>query len=312
MRAAFIDTLCDLAEKDQRIWLLTGDLGFSVLEKFKNRWPDRYVNTGIAEQNMAGVAAGLASCGSIVFIYSIANFPTFRCLEQIRNDIAYHGLNVKIVSVGAGFAYGPAGYTHHGIEDVAVMRAIPGMTVVAPGDPVEASLATEAIAYHSGPAYLRLGKAREPTLHAATPDFEIGKAIPVRDGNDVTLISTGSMLRRALVCADALLQDHDIRARVLSMPSIKPLDAESIRRAASETRGILVLEEHRIIGGLGSAVAEVLASMKSCRAPLRVLGIPDRQIHTVGSQEFLVEQLGDVTDLACEILDQSDLSTAFL
>ena len=201
MRAAFINTLCDLAERDERSLVADGDLGFSVLEKFEHAWPKRYVNTGIAEQNMAGVAAGLASCGRIVFIYSIANFPTFRCLEQIRNDIAYHDLNVNIVSVGAGFAYGTAGYTHHGIEDLAVMRAIPGMTVVAPADPVETALATAAIARRGGPAYLRLGKSREPVLHTQAPDFEIGKAITVRDGSDITLVSTGSMLQRALACA---------------------------------------------------------------------------------------------------------------
>ena len=146
MRTAFIDTLCQLAAEDERIWLLTGDLGYSVLERFATRFPERYVNVGVAEQNMVGVAAGLARCGKMPWVYSIANFPTFRCLEQIRNDVCYHNGNVKVVAVGAGFAYGPHGYTHHGLEDVAILRALPNMTVVAPADPVETRLATIAIA----------------------------------------------------------------------------------------------------------------------------------------------------------------------
>src|SRR5262249_13809462 len=142
MRAAFIKTLYELAERDERVWLLTGDLGFTVLEDFARRFPERYLNVGVAEQNMTGVAAGLARCGKVVFTYSIANFPTLRCLEQIRNDVCYHEANVKVVSVGGGFAYGAAGYTHHGVEDLGALRLLPGMTVVAPGDPVETRLAT--------------------------------------------------------------------------------------------------------------------------------------------------------------------------
>jgi transketolase len=302
MRTAFIDKLCHVADRDERIWLLTGDLGFNVVEKFAECWPQRYVNVGIAEQNMMGVAAGLASCGNIVFIYSIANFPTFRCLEQLRNDVAYHNLNVKVVSVGAGFAYGTAGYTHHGVEDLALMRALPGMTVICPGDPIEAALATEAITHHAGPAYLRLGKSREPILHRSLPRFEIGKSIRMLDGKDVTLIATGSMLKRALETAERLHNRSDVDARVLSMPTVKPLDEEAIRAAACETKGIVVLEEHRVIGGLGSAVADVLSRLPT-HAPLRVFGVPDQHLHEIGSQEFLVDLLGSVTDLVTELVD---------
>src|SRR5262249_54572532 len=161
----FINTLCTLAGQDERVWLLTADLGYSVLERFAARFPDRYVNVGVAEQNLIGIAAGLARCGKVPFVYSIANFPTLRCLEQIRNDVCYHEGNVKVVAVGGGLAYGAQGYTHHGVEDLAVLRVLPGMTVVAPGDPVETRLVTEAIARHPGPCYLRLGKDREPILH---------------------------------------------------------------------------------------------------------------------------------------------------
>ena len=145
MRTAFIDTLCELAERDPRIWLLTADLGYSVLERFAARFPHRYINVGVAEQNLTGIAAGLARCGKIVFTYSIANFPTLRCLEQIRNDVCYHQANVKIVAVGGGFAYGTLGYTHHGLEDLGIMRTLPHMTVIAPGDPTETRLATSAV-----------------------------------------------------------------------------------------------------------------------------------------------------------------------
>jgi len=190
MRTAFIETLCELAEQDERIWLLTGDLGYSVLEQFAERFPDRFVNVGVAEQNMTGVAAGLALCGKIVFTYSIANFPTLRCLEQIRNDVCHHNLNVKIVAVGGGLAYGAQGYTHHAIEDLAVMLALPNMTVIAPGDSVEVRLATRAIVDWPGPCYLRLGRAGERIVHQTEPEFQIGKAIVLQQGSDVTLIST--------------------------------------------------------------------------------------------------------------------------
>ena len=175
MRTAFIQTLFELAEKDERINLIVGDLGYSVVEQFAERFPERYLNVGVAEQNMTGVAAGMALCGKVVFTYSIANFPTLRCLEQIRNDVCYHNVSVKIVSVGGGLAYGSLGMSHHGSEDIAILRSLPNMVVVAPGDPIEARLATEAIASHSGPCYLRLGKAGELSVHRPGVEFRLGK-----------------------------------------------------------------------------------------------------------------------------------------
>jgi len=292
MRTAFINTLCRLATRDRRVWLLTGDLGFSVLEPFRDRFPDRYVNVGVAEQNMTGVAAGLAGCGQIVFTYSIANFPTLRCLEQIRNDVCYHNLPVKVVSVGGGFAYGPQGYTHHGVEDLAVMRALPNMTVVAPGDPVETEQATQAVIDAPGPCYLRLGKAREPVLHRRPISFTIGRSIRLREGDDVTLISTGGMLQTALETAEALAS-HGVESRVLSMHTLKPLDDPAVRAAALETALVVTLEEHSVTGGLGSAVSEVMAAMIEPHAPLLTYGAPDRVNAAVGSQEYLRAQAGD-------------------
>ena len=286
MRTAFIETLVEMAEADPRIWLLTGDLGYSVLERYATRFPDRYVNVGVAEQNLAGTAAGLALSGKTPFIYSIANFPVTRCLEQIRNDICYHGANVKIVSVGGGVAYGAAGYTHHGIEDLAFMRALPHMAVVAPGDPVEARHATRAIACRTGPCYLRLGKAKEVIIHGQPVDFQLGRALLVREGRDLTLISTGGMLETAVAVAGELTQ-AGISARVLSMHTVQPLDVDAILRAATETRAVFTLEEHRPTGGLSSAVAEVLAERMPVHVPFRKFTLPDEILPTVGSQDFL-------------------------
>jgi transketolase len=292
MRTTFIATLSELAEEDDRIWLVTGDLGYSVLEPFAARFPGRYVNVGVAEQNMTGVAAGLARCGKVPFTYSIANFPTLRCLEQIRNDVCYHEGNVKVVAVGGGYAYGAQGYTHHGVEDLGIMRMLPGMTVVAPGDPIETRLATRAIAATAGPCYLRLGKAKEPVVHDREPEFRLGEAIVVRPGRDATLISTGGMLEES-VAAAARLAAGGIDARVLSMHTIKPLDAGAVLRAARETGAVVTVEEHSVTGGLGSAVAEVLAEAGS-PGRFRRFGMPDRLSHEVGKQESLRRRAGDL------------------
>ncbi len=301
MRTAFIQTLCALAESDPRIWLLTGDLGFSVLEPFARRFPHRFVNVGVAEQNMMGVAAGLARCGKVVFIYSIVNFATLRCLEQIRNDVCAHDAKVNIVAVGGGFTYGSAGYTHHGVEDLGVLRSLPNLTLVAPGDPAETRLATRAIVDWPGPCYLRLEKAGHPTVHAAVPPFHIGRAIPVRAGRDVTLISTGGILAEAVATAERLAAEG-IDARVLSMHTLKPLDAEAVLRAARETRAIVTVEEHRRTGGLGSAVAEVLAEAQPAPCRFRRFGVPDQPYHGVGSPQFLRRLPGDLRDVVTSLL----------
>ncbi len=305
MRTAFINALCHLAAADERIWLVTGDLGFSVLETYRDRFPQRYLNVGVAEQNLTGIAAGLASCGKIVFTYSIANFPTLRCLEQIRNDACYNELPVKIVSVGGGFAYGPQGYTHHGLEDLAVLRTLPGMTVVAPGDPVETELATRALVAWPGPCYLRLGKAREPVIHGAPPPgFALGKAVQVRAGSDVTLISAGGILRYTVTVAEQLAAEG-VQSRVLSMHTLKPLDEAAILTAARETAAIMTVEEHSVVGGLGSAVAEVLACAPDLgRVRFRRFGAPDRLLHAVGSQTHLRGLCGDLRALVRDLLSR--------
>jgi len=290
MRSAFFRAVMELAESDPRINLVVGDLGFGVVEPSAKKFPKQFLNPGVAEQNMTGIAAGLALSGKIVFTYSIANFPTLRCVEQIRNDVCYHKANVKITSVGGGFAYGALGMTHHATEDLAILRALPSMTVVAPGDPVEAEAATRAVAAHDGPCYLRLGRAGENNVHTGAIKFELGKAIEMRDGDDVTLISTGGMLESAMATAE-MLRNLGVHARVLSMHTLKPLDDAAVLRAARETKTIMTVEEHSVIGGLGSAVAEVLAESGEAVAFKRI-GLESKFSGLVGSQEYLRERAG--------------------
>jgi transketolase len=286
VRSAFFNTLLDLAGKDERIHLVVGDLGFGVVEPFAQRFTDRFLNVGVAEQNMTGVAAGLALCGKIVFTYSIGNFATLRCLEQIRNDICYHRVDVKVVAVGGGFAYGALGMTHHATEDLAIMRALPGMVVVAPGDPFEVEQATRAVVTQPGPCYLRLGRAGEPRIHGSSAIFKLGRAIRVREGRALTIISTGGLLETGLRAAE-LLSGVGIDARVVSMHTLKPIDEAEIVNAAVETGAIATLEEHSVVGGLGSAVAEVLAESVDARGRLKRFGVPSALATEVGSQEYL-------------------------
>jgi transketolase len=286
MRTAFIETLFELAKQDDRIVLIVGDLGFSVAEPFMAQLPRQFLNAGVAEQNMTAMAAGMALSGRIAVTYSIANFPTLRCLEQIRNDVCYHNANVKVIAVGGGFAYGSLSVTHHATEDLAVMRVMPGMAVVAPGDPIETRAATRAIIAHPGPCYLRLGKAGEPNVHQSDVDFVLGKALRLREGRDATLIATGGVLGVAVEAAQDLA-GRGIETRVLSMHTLKPLDVEAVLAAARDTRAIVTIEEHSIIGGLGGAVAEVLAEAPGVRVAFKRIGLPSEFSPHIGGQEYL-------------------------
>src|SRR5437016_2720773 len=256
MRGAFFRALLEMAEQDERVHLVVGDLGFGVVEEFARRFPNRFLNAGVAEQNMTGIAAGMALNGKIVFTYSIANFPILRCLEQVRNDVCYHNANVKIVAVGGGLAYGALGATHHATEDLAILRSLPRMVVVAPGDPVEAEAAARAVTAHAGPCYLRLGRAGEARVHRKGIDFQLGKAIQVCEGKDLTLVTTGGMLDTSVKVVDKLHR-AGLHTRLLSMHTVKPLDADSILAAARETGAVFTIEEHSVVGGLGGAVAEL-------------------------------------------------------
>jgi transketolase len=286
MREAFVAVLTELAPSHPEMMLLTGDLGFGVLNDFAARFPRQLVNVGVAEQNMTGLAAGLALEGRTVFTYSIGNFPTLRCLEQIRNDICYHKANVKVVSVGGGMSYGPVGMSHHATEDLAILRSLAGIEVYAPTDLWEAAEATRHLIESRGPAYLRLDKSAAPLTEHAGERFEPGRIRVVREGSDVTLVATGGIAGEAIKAADALA-GQGIFCRVLSVCTVKPLDIETLARAATETGGIVSIEEHTVEGGLGGAIAESL--MEAGIAPeffVRV-GLRNTFSSVVGTQRYL-------------------------
>ena len=284
MRDAFLDKLTELAAADKDVVLLTADLGFGVFENFESKFPGQYFNAGVAEQNMTGLAAGLALEGKKVITYSIANFPTLRCLEQIRNDGCYHDLNITIVASGGGFSYGSLGMSHHATEDIAILRALPAMSVVAPGTAWEASEAIEALVKGDGVGYLRLDKTVAD--ENSTLLFFLGRSIRYREGADVTLLSTGGILRDTIQAAE-LLQELGIDAGVVSMYSIKPIDKDAIIAAANETGGIVTIEEHNIDGGLGSAVAEVCMDSGFIPKKFLRIGLDNQYSSIVGSQDYL-------------------------
>jgi len=291
MRDAFVSALTELAARDERIMIITGDLGFGVLTEFAQRFPRQFLNAGVAEQNMTGVATGLALEGRTVFTYSIGNFPTLRCLEQVRNDACYHQANVKVVCVGGGFSYGALGISHHATEDLSIMRSLPGMTVVAPGDRWETGEATKAVAALEGTCYLRLDKSFAPPTRAAEERFVLGRARVVREGGALTIIAAGGILGEVLKAADSLFAEG-LPVRVVSMHTIKPLDKTAVLEACRETGGMMTVEEHTTAGGLGSAVAEVCMD-EDCHPRRFVrLGLQQGFSSIVGSQAYLRSRYG--------------------
>lgn len=290
MRTAVINCLVEQARIDDRIFLVNPDVGFSVLERFRDEFPDRYVNVGIAEQNAIGVAAGLALSGKIPYVYSMIPFLTMRCFEQVRLEVAYMNTNVRLIGLGAGLTYGAQGATHHAIEDIAIMRALPNMTVCCPGDPHEARELLRRSFSHQGPIYLRLGKNNEPVIHGEETPIEIGRAVWVAEGDDAVLITTSNTLELGVRWIKEWAS-RGKRVALLSMPTIKPLDIKTVRAIISRGSPIVTLEEHNILGGLGTAVAEVIAeSGKGIR--FKRVAIPDAYSHHVGGQNYLREKFG--------------------
>lgn len=298
MRDGFIRTVLELAKNDKDVELVTGDLGFGVLKPFWEAVPDQFINAGIAEQNMTSLAAGMALEGKTVFTYSIGNFPTLRCLEQIRNDCAYHNANVNVVCVGGGFVYGALGMSHHATEDLAVMRALPDVVVFAPCDKVEAAAVAKAAAAHPGTCYIRLGRGGEKVARETIETFTIGKAIPVQEGSRVAIFTTGDIYGEASIAAE-LLAKQGITPTVYTFPTVKPLDEETVRRCAMEHELIVTCEEHNVLGGLGSAVAEVLAEAPD-KARLVRVGITGSYCATVGTQQHLRKLYGLTGEQICE------------
>lgn len=286
MRNEFARIISQLAEKDKNVIVITGDLGYGVLDTFWNTYPNQFINAGISEQNMAAVSAGMALEGKEVYMYSIANFPTLRCIENIRNDIIYHNANVKIISIGAGFAYGSAGMSHHATEELAIMRAMPSISIFSPADLLEARASILCAHDIEGPCYIRLGKGGEPLLHSNLASFEYGKAIKVKDVEDMVVLTTGAIASEAKMGIEEL-EERNVKCGLYSFPTIKPIDSDLIRMLADYCKVIITLEEHNIIGGLGSAVAEVMSEMNGKRARLVRMGLRETFSEVVGDQNYL-------------------------
>ncbi|MGW4926783.1 transketolase family protein [Streptomyces parvulus] len=280
--------LLDLARTDPRIMCVDSDVG--GLENLFADLPEQYVNVGIAEANLMGMAAGMAAAGLVPFVHTLSGFAATRACEQVKVDVAGNNLPVRIVVSHGGLSAGHYGPTHHAADDLGIMRLMPNLTVLVPADAVEAEQALLASAGHPGPVFLRLGRSRTPLVHRQPCDFRIGRALTLADGDDVTLVATGPYpVLMALRAAEALAAEG-ISARVLNMHTIKPLDEEAVLRAAAETRGIVTVEDHLVVGGLGGAVCEVVAARGGC--PVRRIGVPDRFTDRVGGELDLLEHAG--------------------
>lgn len=303
MKGPFIKTLTKLAEKDKNIYLLTGDLGFAVLEDFANKFPKRFINCGVAEQNMIGVAAGLAMEGKKPYVYSIIPFLTMRCLEQIRNDICYQRLNVKLVGIGGGFSYDSLGATHYAIEDIAILRALPNMTVLSPADPIEAEELILKSYQLEKPTYIRLIRGGEKEIYKSRPQLEIGKPSVLKDGNDGILIATGIQVD---VCLDVVerLKESGYGFKLINLHTLKPIDRGLLLREVKEIKNIFTLEEHNIIGGLGSAIAEILAESNWHGFFKRIAVLDEYPLET-GTAEYLRKKYNlDTEQVVDDILKQ--------
>lgn len=303
MRNAFAKEVTQLAKIDPRVVLLSGDIGNKLFDDFKQVDADRFYNCGVAEANMMGVAAGMALSGLRPIIYTITPFTTTRCFEQIRVDVCYHQVPVIIVGTGSGLSYAELGPTHHSLEDMAILRTLPNMCVIAPCDATELRLALQAALKQNNPVYIRIGKKGEPAIHSQLSQLHIGQAIVVREGAEVGLLSAGTLMPEVLAAAD-LLKAHHIHAEVVSVHSIKPLDKNYLASASQRFKLLVSIEEHGMIGGLGGAIAEWRASQQDA-CPLLSLGTPDEFMHEIGSQEYARAKYGLVADnIAAQVLSR--------
>jgi transketolase len=300
MRTAFIEELVAAAKHNSKIVLVIGDLGYGVVETFRDSYPERFFNAGVAEQNMMGLAAGLASEGMHVFVYSIANFPTFRCAEQIRNDVAYHNLPVTIVSVGGGLAYGNLGYSHHAVQDYALLRTFPNLLIAAPGDPLETKACLRYLVDHPQPSYLRLGKAGEPNVHSKLPEIEPGKWVAVRkgDSDQPTYLTTGAALSIAdkLIATDKTLDNCALYSLPLWGMHSKGLQSSQVEKF----KKIITVEDHLLDGGFGSWMLESLLDRPELLSAVKVKALEPTVCGLVGRQAVLNEAGGLSLSKLCE------------
>ena len=292
MRATFINTLTEMARVDDKIICIIGDTGFSVFEEFEKEFGERFVNVGIAEQNFVSFGAGLAAMGMKPYIYNVASFMTLRGAEQIMLDVCYQENPVVLVGVGGGFAYATAGPTHHALQDIATMSALPNMTVVCPGDPVEMRAVMLESKDFGKPLYIRIGRSVDPVVHTGDIDFQIGKAIKMKEGTQAVIFATGVMLSEA-VKAQEILSQKGFSVGLYSMPTIKPIDREVILESVCAGKTIFTVEEHSVIGGLGDAVARVLLeNMEKYPVKFKKFAVPDVFAPVTGTREYLDELVG--------------------
>jgi len=290
MRTTFINVLTEQAKIDNKIFILTPDMGFSVFEDFAKKYPERFLNVGIAEQNTVGIATGLALSGFKPYIYSIATFSLMRCFEQIRIGAAYMQCNIKIIGAGGGVAYGPAGATHHIIEDFAIAKALPNFIVCSPADPIEARQIFEQSLNILSPMYIRLAKNNEPIIHNTDDNIIIGKAFSLIKGDDLEIITTGTISNRIIEWLQEI-KKQGFSAGVTIFPTIKPLDTEFLNTLVKNEKKILIIEEHNVIGGLGESICAYLG-INNAKNKIVQLGIPDNYSHFVGSQQYILDKFG--------------------
>ena len=300
MRNAFIEELVALATEHDHIALIVGDLGYSVVEPFADRFPDRFINAGVAEQNMTGLAAGMASEGYHVFTYSIANFPTFRCAEQIRNDIDYHKLPVTVVAVGGGLAYGNLGYSHHAVQDYALIRCMPNMLIAAPGDPMEVRACMRYLVNNPQPSYLRVGKAGEPCIHTEIPEVSPGKWLNLREGKQggTTYLTTGAALN---LVNQMLIRNPSLEARALhSLPLWSMQTKSEQARQIQDFKNVITVEDHLQDGGFGSWLLEATSIRSDLLARIKLKALDSKVCGMVAQQSTLNSLGGLAEELLCE------------
>ncbi len=312
MRKTFVDTMTELARKDDNVMLVIGDTGFSVFEEFEKEFPDRFVNVGIAEQNFIGFSAGLAAMGIKAFAYNVVSFMTLRSMEQILLDVCYQENPVVLVGVGGGLAYGVAGPTHHSCQDIAMMRCLPNMTVICPGDPQEMKSAMLAAYKMNTPVYIRIGRSIDPPVHTRdiSAEFAVGKSIKMRDGEDVAIFSTGCMLKECVCLCDEL-NKNGVSASLYSHPTVKPLDEDTLLECAKKYKAVFTVEEHSMIGGFGGAVCELYMENTNRPKIFKAFAFPDVFAPVTGTREYLLELYKlDPLNICDEILELLEDKTA--
>ena len=300
MRAAFANEIESLSGTNERIILLSGDIGNRMFDTYKEKFPDRFYNCGVAEANMTGVAAGMALCGLHPVTYTITAFNTIRCLEQIRVDVCYQNLPVIIVGVGGGLSYASLNATHHALEDIACLRVLPNMTVICPGDAWEVRAALRAALKIESPVYIRMAKKNEPLVHKNIPDFTIGKGLVIKEGSDICFLNSGSLLPFALEATETLRKTEDISVHLVSMHTVKPLDEELLSDVFSKYSHIFTIEEHSMLGGFGGSIAEWFSDQKNPKAKLSRIGTGDFFKYDAGEKEHAQDYFGITTEQIVE------------